>query len=129
MLKTSKVSEAQNGENGPLTVAREPQSEPSEIAKRAEADLCALDGAPSESVHLWRAQRAARIQRAIDEAAPAIRAKALRDAADWLNDDATFPTPVSVSSDDTRAWERGVAAAIRELRRVTGEAEKGARNA
>jgi len=123
MLKTSKVSEAQNGENGPLTVAREPQSEPSEIAKRAEADLCALDGAPSESVHLWRAQRAARIQRAIDEAAPAIRAKALREATIRLEAVSIRHARNAYDGAPYR-YRASYSDAVDDLRRIAAEAEK-----
>ena len=96
-------------------------SEPSEIAKRAEADLCALDGAPSESVHLWRAQRAARIQRAIDEAAPAIRANALREATIRLE-------AVSIrharNAYDGAPYRASYSDAVDDLRRMAAEAEK-----
>ena len=83
MPKSPNVSTSRKAENGRLTVARGPQSEPGEIAKRiaysmfTDADL--MLGQPDAEQ-----RSAAYIQRAIDEAAPGIRAKAMREAATYV---------------------------------------------
>ena len=119
MLKTSKVSEAQNGENGPLTVAREPQSEPSEIATRAaERIRQQLLSSHALGEHSWSS---AIIREAIDEAAPAIRAKALREAEARLRQRYTAAVRAVYDGGHVTVTFHD---ATEELRRMAAEAEK-----